>query len=169
MDQCHTILKRRNSYPHAAEPQGIRFQPDILLRDRHIYLCHILNRQSLFPIYRNDHSRRSCRTSGIGSGFGKFLYLLLICYNIKFPRLLIARAWRLHTCLQNLKDLFLLYGFIFISTDTYSMKNILHANSSCLTVRCFLYLKRDNNLLLSWTILSQFFTGGQTSFLKTFT
>ena len=169
MDQRHTILKRCNSDPHAAKSQCIRFQPDILLCDRHIDLCHILHRQSLFPIYRNDHNRCTCCTSGIGSGFGKLQDLLLICHNIKFPRLLITRAWRLHTCLQNLKDLFLLYGFIFIFTNTYSVKNILHANSSCLTVRCFLYLKRGNNLLLSWTILSQFFTGGQTSFLKTFT
>ena len=127
MDQRHTILKRCNSDPHAAKSQCIRFQPDILLCDRHIDLCHILNRQSLFPIYRNDHNRCTCCTSGIGSGFGKLQDLLLICHNIKFPRLLITCAWRLHTCFQDLKDLFLLYGFIFIFTDTYSVKNILHA------------------------------------------
>ena len=46
MDQRHTILKRCNSDPHAAKSQCIRFQPDILLCDRHIDLCHILNRQS---------------------------------------------------------------------------------------------------------------------------
>ena len=52
-----------NSDPHAAKSQCIRFQPDILLCDRHIDLCHILNRQSLFPIYRNDHNRCTCCTS----------------------------------------------------------------------------------------------------------
>ena len=38
MDQRHTILKRCNSDPHAAKSQCIRFQPDILLCDRHIDL-----------------------------------------------------------------------------------------------------------------------------------
>ena len=82
MDQRHTILKRCNSDPHAAKSQCIRFQPDILLCDRHIDLCHILNRQSLFPIYRNDHNRCTCCTSGIGSGFGKLQDLLLSQHKI---------------------------------------------------------------------------------------
>ena len=130
MDQIHAILHRSNSDPYATKSQRIRFQPDIFLGDRHVDLRHILHNQSLFPIYRNDHNRRTCRTSGIRSRFGKFQDLLLICHNIKFPRLLITCTRCLHTGFQNLKDFLFLHGFIFIFTDTYSVKNILHDISS---------------------------------------
>ena len=52
-----------NAEPYAAKTKRIRFQPDIFLGDRHVDLRHVLHNQSLFPIYRNDHNRRTCRTS----------------------------------------------------------------------------------------------------------